>query len=1100
MQSRKSHRLILQFVSIITVLAFTSSVGWSQQVAAAITGRVTDPSGGVIPNAKVTATDIERGSTFATVSNSEGIYDLPRVPVGTYNVRVEGPGFQTAQQSNVLLVLNQTARLDFKLQIGSASQSVEVSSTAPLLQTESTQSDTVINARTNVALPLATRNYVQLTLLAAGSVTVNPSEFTGPESTYNGGRPYINGNREQGDNFLLDGINNNQVSENAVGYTPSVDAIEEFNMITQNASAEFGQFMGGIVSVSIKSGTNQLHGSAFEFLRNDQLNANLWQNNFNKVPRPLLRWNEFGAALGGRIIRDKLFFFADYQGSRYDQAATTSTYTVLSTPERTGNFSQLLTQGIQLHFPGTTTPIPGNIFPASLLSPQAAALMASSYYPQPVNGNLVRNAINVSKSYTNQDQGDIKVDWNASTKDHVYGRYSQANIFNPSLNSVALLNSTQNLFPANNGVVDYTRSFNPTFVNDFRVGVNYLPLLIGVPYGPVISPQGIGIPGAPTPYLPGFSFSAGNLASGGFGGPGGSVFADTVGQIGDTAIISRGRHTMHIGAQVFRSRMNTNIQQSGSFRFSGQYTGAAEADFMAGLPTGIIGGNLGGTWGQRSTLAAGFFQDDWKVTPTLTLNLGMRYELNTPWVEVKNRQANFGLISGTEYIAGDPNCPYSNCRALYDSYNGITNFQPRVGLAWNPGGKKTVIRAGFTSSGFLEGTGTNARMPLNPPFGAQQDVQYEPAQTPSTLAQGFTVFGNSLDPATEFVGASLRLWDPKVRPAVINQWSINVQRQLTNSMTVQLGYVGQRNTHLMVPIIASESIMNSDGTRTPSFYLSGNPTLRAEAGLAKITASTGPQDYAGLQLVFQKRFSRGLEFQANYTWSKCMTNDRGFYGQLGSGGQAAVQGHWQNSYDAAADWGPCYYDVQQAFNGFVTYDLPFGKDRALGRGANKVVNGIIGDWQINMLLNVRGGFPLTVANYTDSSQTGSRDPRASCVAPPDVFGYMNSPSGGYQWFNPNSYAAPAIGSFGNCGVGTVRGPGFHSADLSLSKRFILHEKANLEVRAEAINLTNTPILNAPNATVPGAVVATGNIGTALFGQITSSQGARNVQFALKLHF
>jgi len=254
----------------------------------------------------------------------------------------------------------------------------------------------------------------------------------------------------------------------------------------------------------------------------------------------------------------------------------------------------------------------------------------------------------------------------------------------------------------------------------------------------------------------------------------------------------------------------------------------------------------------------------------------MRYELNTPWVEVKNRQANFGLISGTEYIAGAANCPYSNCRALYDSYNGITNFQPRLGLAWNPGGKKTVIRAGFTNSGFLEGTGTNARMPLNPPFGAQQDVQYEPAQTPSTLAQGFTVFGSSLDPATEFVGASLRLWDPKVRPAVINQWSLNVQRQLTNSMTVQLGYVGQRNTHLMVPIIASESILNRDGTRTPSFYLSGNPALRAEAGLAKITASTGPQDDAGLQLVFQKRFSRGLELQANHTWSKLMINDGGF--------------------------------------------------------------------------------------------------------------------------------------------------------------------------------------------------------------------------------
>jgi hypothetical protein len=364
------------FASILVFFAFATSPAWGQQVSAAITGRITDSSGGTIPNARITATDVERGSVFTTMSNSQGLYDLPRIPVGTYNVKSEREGFQTAIQSNVLLVLNQTARIDFQLQIGGVTQSVEVTGAAPLLQTESTQNNTVIDARTNAALPLATRNYVQLTLLAAGSVTVNPSEFTGPESTYNGGRPYINGNREQGDNFLLDGVNNNQVSENAVGYTPSVDAIEEFNMITQNASAEFGQFMGGIISVSIKSGTNQFHGSAFEFFRNDKLNANLWQNNWNDIDRPPLRWNEFGGAIGGPIIRDKLFFFADYQGSRYDEAATTSAYSVLTTAERTGDFSQLLTQGVQLHFPGTKTPIPGNIIPSNLLSPQAVALVS----------------------------------------------------------------------------------------------------------------------------------------------------------------------------------------------------------------------------------------------------------------------------------------------------------------------------------------------------------------------------------------------------------------------------------------------------------------------------------------------------------------------------------------------------------------------------------------------------------------------------------------------------------------------------------------------------------------------------------------------------
>lgn len=235
---------------------------------------------------------------------------------------------------------------------------------------------------------------MQLTLLAPGSVTTDPSTFTGPQATFSGGRPYINGNREEANNFILDGMDHNQVSENGIGYTPSVDAIEEFNMITQNAPADFGHFMGGIISVSIKSGTNRYHGTLFEFLRNDQLNANTWSNNWNKLKRSLLRWNEFGGCVGGPILRNRLFFFADYQGSRFDQPATSNSFTVLTPAERSGNFAQLLAQGIQLHYPGTITPVSGNIFPISSLSPQALAIMKSSLYPQPINGGLTNNAVN----------------------------------------------------------------------------------------------------------------------------------------------------------------------------------------------------------------------------------------------------------------------------------------------------------------------------------------------------------------------------------------------------------------------------------------------------------------------------------------------------------------------------------------------------------------------------------------------------------------------------------------------------------------------------------------------------------------------------------
>jgi hypothetical protein len=316
-------------------------------------------------------------------------------------------------------------------------------------------------------------------------------------------------------------------------------------------------------------------------------------------------------------------------------------------------------------------------------------------------------------------------------------------------------------------------------------------------------------------------------------------------------------------------------------------------------------------------------------------------------------------------------------------------------------------------------------------------------------------------------------------------------------MTAQVGYVGQRNTHLTIPVVSSQKVLNADGTVSPSPFLGGNPLLQSQIGSAKTTEASSNQDYNALQAVFQKRLSNGLEFQANYTWSKCMSNSRGFYG---AAGQAAPEGHQQNAYDAAAEWGPCYYDAAQAFNGYVTYDLPFGRGRAFGANLNKVVDAIVGSWQINAIATFRSGFPLTVTNFQDSSETGSTGARANCIAPAHILGEFDSPAGGYQWFDPRSYAAPALHTFGTCGNSTVRGPGLHTADLSLSKRFVITERQNLEFRAEAINFTNTPILNAPKAVVPGKVVSNGEFGLGNFGRITSSQGARQLQFALKYHF
>src|SRR5262249_31676238 len=407
-QTRRFNAPFAQFVPILTLLILivaSAGTAMGQQVTAAILGSVADPNGAPVANAKVTAKDEARGTTWTTETNSEGAFNLPRVPVGNYEVRVEAQGFRTAVR-HTQLELNQAARLDFNLVIGEITQVAEIAAMPPLLQTETTQLGTVIDSRTNVTLPLASRNYVQLTLLSAGSVNPNPQTLTGAGTSANSGRPFINGNREQANNFLLDGLDNNQVSDNLVGYAPSPEAIQEFNLITSNASAEFGSFQGGIVSVSIKSGTNDFHGSAFDFFRNDVLNANSWSNNFNGIGKAKERWNQFGGSIGGPIIKDKLFFFADYQGLRYNVPAATGALTVLTNAQRQGDFSAICSQydasgrcvgnGAQLFNPfqldasGKRVIFPFNKIPTNLIDPVAKALFNSKFYPAPINGDLER--------------------------------------------------------------------------------------------------------------------------------------------------------------------------------------------------------------------------------------------------------------------------------------------------------------------------------------------------------------------------------------------------------------------------------------------------------------------------------------------------------------------------------------------------------------------------------------------------------------------------------------------------------------------------------------------------------------------------------------
>jgi hypothetical protein len=1114
------HCVVFRSFATITILSsallLTPAPSHAQQVSAAITGRVTDPTGASVDGAKITATDTQRGTQWNTVTNANGVYNLPRLPVSSYTVKVEKPGFRSSVQSQFTIQMNQVARLDFALELGNVSQTVEVTSAGPVLQTQSTELGQVIDSRTNEQLPLATRNYVQLTLLAPGSIHPDPSTFKNGLTTASSGRPNVNGNREQANNFMLDGLDNNQVSDNLVGYAPAVDAIQEFNEITNNAPAEFGNFMGAIVSATIKSGTDQYHGEAYEYFRNDKLNANEWANNWEGARRPALRWNNFGGTFGGRIIRDKLFFFADYQGSRLDTPASAKATSVYTPAERQGDFSALLNQAkpIQLYNPfsldaaGNRVPFAGNIIPTTLFSPAASKIVNSASYPLPNNPGLLNNLLYSQQSYINGDQGDAKIDWNISSKDRFFGRYSESRFNNPINRNDPLQYNNFNDYPSHTGDLDWTRMVSPALVNEARFGVNYVFINNGsASNGLTNFAQTVGIPGVPSAFLPGMNFTGGNVSNFGTSDVY-QLFADTVIQFEDSVIYTRGNHTMHFGFQAYRYRVDTfysgNNGRAGTFLYNGQYTagpvpgthsgvnpatglatGIADADFLLGLPDEIQGGVNGGTWGQRSNSLAAFYQDDWRITPNITLNLGLRWELHTPLNEVANRQANFNLATGEEYISGQ-SCPYNNCNALYNQYNGITNFQPRIGVAYSKG--NTVIRAGYTLSNYLEGTGTNLRLPLNPPFAVEHDNQYTTAQynalPGSTLDQGFLPFTSNA--GDQFHRVTLRVWDPNVRPAVSNQWNFTVQHQFGQSSTLSGSYVGQRTTHLMVPMPYFQKVLNSDGTVSPTRFLAGNPALLADIGQISGTASMGNQSYNALQLVLQKRLSYGLQYSLAYTYSKCMTDNQGYYGQGGQAGQS--NWYFQNIYDAAADWGPCDYDATHNFVANAIYALPFGRGKKFGNNMNRALDAVIGGWETSGILSLHTGFPLTIT-ASDASHTLSRGARADCIAPATVFGAQNAPQGGYQWFDPSAFAQPVSGTFGSCGVGTVRGPGLRELDFSLMKDFHITERQQVELRGEFINLSNTPILNAPNR----------GVGPTL-GLLQVSQGARNIELALKYMF
>jgi hypothetical protein len=1170
----------------LAVLLCSANGTMGQEVTATITGTAADPSGAAIAGAKVTAKSVERGIAYTAETNESGLYRISQLPVGSYELKVEKTGFASLAYAAFVLTLNQVARIDVVLKVGQISQTIEVNTSAPILKTESTQVDTIINAATNDNLPLASRNYVQLTLLAPGSVSTDPDSFNSGNNTGSyGSRPLINGNREQANNFLLDGMDNNQVSDNLLGYTPSPDAIEEFNLITNNAPAEFGSFMGGIVNATIKSGTNSLHGDVWEFFRNDKLNANSWSNNYNSknigtaanpqyvwdpLPKAKLRWNMFGGTFGGPVLKNKLFFFADYQGQRFDTPSSSLTTTVYSPNERGGDFGQICTAGFDAgglclnRQPGSTSPpgtvcapgsnangcviagqlynpcvsftavctasspsaavrqpFPFNKIPGVMISPVASALFGSSLY-LPGTSALQNNATYITNNLQNVDQGDIKVDYKASNKDNISGRFTRAFQNNPSANTDLLVGNGLSTTPIYNTVGDWSRTIGSNLVNDARFGWSHITLNAGTSWGTGVGQFGntLGIGNGNPSGIDGLlAINFGNSAISNLGTSEQTTsFDDKVWQAEDALSWTHGRHTFKFGAQFNHQSVKTfyagNNGQLGIMEFDGRFTsntigsggsgtGDGGADFVLGLPYHIGRGvSTGKTWTQTNNVIGFYAEDTWKVTERLTLNLGLRYQAFTPWVEVNDQQSNYNIATGNVDLAGKNGAS----RALYKGFYGGRDFEPRLGFAWTPAmlGTHTVVRGAFTVSSYLEGTGTNLRLAQNPPFTpAQLDTHYNNAALPgSTTSDGIppTPPSGTCANYSCFAGAILNLWDPNVQPALDYQWNLAVQHQFWGDTTFQIGYVGQRGTHLMVPFSYTQSVSlpnSSCGTppcTAPSPFFAKNPTFyNTISTVAGGTQSNGTMDYNSLQAVLQKQMGHGLQYQLSYTYSKCMSNSTGYYGAWNNALSASA--YWQNIYDPKSEWAPCYYDATHIISAYAVYELPFGRGKSFGKDLNKVLNTVVGGWEVSPIWSFRTGFPMPVYGAADTSGTNSRGSRADCNSLPKITGEtpIATPGvGGFQWFTNNgNFTDPAVGTFGNCSpqLGGLRGPHYNHVDLSLHKDFLLTERFKLQFRTDFVNAFNHVSLNAPNM----------GLGSTM-GQVTSAQSPRNIQLALKLYY
>ena len=1220
-----SRKQALSAVLSFSAAMFICSSLMFGQATGSFSGTVSDNSGAVVANAKVTITAQATNVSREATTDESGRYLIPSLAVGVYTLHIDAQGFRPAESKDLRLQVDEHRELNFTLQPASVSTSVEVNATEVAVETTTPTLGQVITSEQVSSLPLNGREFVQLATLTPGTTQeTNPNSFFngGPSSEVSARGTFslsVGGSRAQSTDWLLDGNDDNELTAGGIGFKPSIDAIQEFKVLSYNYSAEFGTRAGPTVLVATKSGTNQMHGSLFEFFRNTKLDA---ADRFVTpgAPKDKFNLNQFGGSLGGALRKDKTFYFMDYQGTRKRRGIVSSglipTPAMVSGDFRFGPLNTgmpLLTNpyaltGEPTNFqcvPGTennVTPTPEpvnahggqaagtdcNYIPPTLIDSTGQAML--KLYPTANVSNESFNYLNIPTRGLNDDEFDVKVDHNFSSKDTAYARFSyeQADSLvpggSPGFAQIGPFASTQNITNhARNAVISETHIFSARNINQFTFGFNrifnhilsfgdrscqaFKLGLLGANINPFCGdPNAAGVINQSTKDC--LSCGLTSTYVGQYWTLGDRGFAPFLGGTNiftwsDSFDMVRGKHEIRVGGQLRAQQMNveTNGFQDGFILNFGTITGDGAADLLIGqIGTGSLHDQTfqGAMTGRRWKLFRPYIQDNWRVSKSLTLNLGLAWALVTPITEDQGRQSDFDVATGKYYVAG--NSVHRSCAICVatDGRVGIqmdkTAFEPRIGLAWKPfGNDKTAVRAGYAiyhDSSWNQGA---QGLWQNPPYYAEIDnfTGLSPFQSLGTATCGFSgnqgcglraaflpVITAEPDPA-QFTG-TIQSQNFNFKQGRVQQFTLNVEHQLPGEVVLTVGYAGSRSHHILMDgVNLNVNTPTACGT-TPGYTLgcgpggsfvqppcvnwanpcfpTGGGQLNAFDPIVANVSDVGNARYDSLQVKAETKSARhGLYALIGYTWSH--TFDSGLPDGLGTSPGAT---YWPLPGTIRADWGLSALNVADQFTASVLYQLPFGKGKKFGNNWGGAADGIFGGWEAQVIERAISGFPLFIVNSDNGSGVnfqwnGSTLNRPNMVGDPNrpgpVAANPNCPvtppsqlhvAGGY-WFNPCAFVEAPDGELGTAPRAPVSGPNYINTDFSLIKHIAITERTKLDFRAEFFNLWNHPHLYLPGS--PGvsnmqdaSPFSTGTFG---FANATVNQLAgdsRVIQLALKLIF